>query len=140
MKQTEFVIYKKGSEYVENFISNSLSVSDINFHLSQDENLTIVPFDIACKRIEKIHTKKYCLKPWIEINKGEWWEMLEVLPPENWIRSAYGHWEGFRMMEYDTSNITGHYFRIEKRYFTASRRNTQNYSDLYKEIEKQFNL
>jgi len=137
MKQTEFVIYKKGSEYIENLISNNLSASDINSYLSQDKNLTIIPFDIACKRIEKINTKEY-IKPWIEIDKDNWWEMLEVLPPENWINRV--GFEAFRIMEYDTSNITGHYFRIGKRYFTAHRRNTQDYISMLKEIEKQFNL
>ena len=143
MKKVEMCIYKNGADCIQDVLSpdnNHLrytgeKVSEYLKRKGPEYNL--VSFEYACKKIEEINEKRY-INPWLEIKRGEYWDMLEVLPPENWVIRA--GFEAFRMMEYTTSNITGHYIRIDNRYFTAQRRNTQNYSTMYTEIQKQFNL
>lgn len=73
-----------------------------------------------------------------EITKEQWWEMYECLPPLRTISQDDGLFFAFLMSEYWTSNITGHYFRIQERYFSAKRRDTENPGDMYQEIMKQF--
>lgn len=50
-----------------------------------------------------------------EITMEQWWEMLEVLPPEGWKQT--GSNESFKMMEHWSGNITDIYARIGDRYF-----------------------
>lgn len=51
-----------------------------------------------------------------EITRAEWWEALEVLPPESWQHAGGG--ESFVMMEYYSGRITSIYVRLGERYFT----------------------
>lgn len=45
-----------------------------------------------------------------QISRADYWDALEVLPPENWQRDRI--FEHFRMMEYTTGNITTQYARL----------------------------
>lgn len=49
-----------------------------------------------------------------EITEAQWWEALEVLPPESWQHTGGG--ESFVMMEYYSGRITSIYVRLGKRY------------------------
>lgn len=51
-----------------------------------------------------------------EITRDDFWEMLEVLPPNGW-KQAPGC-ESFKMSEHWSGNIIGIYARIGDRYFT----------------------
>ncbi|CAM3559438.1 hypothetical protein [Parendozoicomonas haliclonae] len=53
--------------------------------------------------------EKYITPP-KQIDRAEWWDKLEVLPPENWQRG--GSFEHFRMMEYWTGTITNQYAKL----------------------------
>ena len=57
----------------------------------------------------------YWRKPPVEITRERFWEMLEVLPPEDW-RSNGDH-ETFKLMEYTSGNITAIFCRIGERYW-----------------------
>lgn len=87
--------------------------------------------------VRKAQEKEYC-KTWIETDREDFLEMLEVLPPENWTRGV--DTEAFRMSEYWTGTITSHYVRIGDRYFTAKRPAKQAILEYVKEIVKQFQL
>jgi len=143
MKKIKMCIYKKGADCIQDMVSvNSdylvYSGEKVSEYLERKgPEYNLVSLQYACEKIEEENTKQY-INPWVEIKRGEYWEMLEVLPPENWVIRA--GFEAFRMMEYTTSNITGHYVRIGSRYFTADRRNTQDYISMLNEIEKQFDL
>ena len=50
------------------------------------------------------------------ITEAQWWEMLEVLPPESWQNSGGG--ESFVLMEYYSGRITSIYVRLGKEYCT----------------------
>jgi hypothetical protein len=80
---------------------------------------------------------KYC-KPWRQITKEEWWEMLEVLPPENY--QFIGAATCFRMCEYDRMNLTGHYVKIADEcgdeYWYATRPAVREWSGYLDEIKK----
>lgn len=77
------------------------------------------------------------IMPWEEINSGEFFEMLNCLPPEKWetIRGV----EIFRIREYYTGNITTHFAALNKRYFKAQRRTTVKYTDLADEVQEAVN-
>jgi len=51
-----------------------------------------------------------------EITEKDFWEMLEVLPPEGWKQET--NCESFKLCEYWSGTITDIYARIGKRYFT----------------------
>jgi hypothetical protein len=56
--------------------------------------------------------------PPTEINEARFMEMLEVLPPVNWI--CDGESESFKLSERTYGNITAIFVRIEARYFELS--------------------
>lgn len=93
----------------------------------------VIPFDEAMPLIEAAQRAKY-LSDWKEITEEEWNDALEVLPPENW-RTVAGV-EIFRMMEYLTGTITGHYARLGERYFVANRCAKTRYDDIATEVYK----
>lgn len=63
-----------------------------------------------------------------EITEERWYEALECLPPEKWINC--NKVEIFRMREYEIENITRHYMRHGKRYFSALYRTSASYSEI----------
>lgn len=57
-------------------------------------------------------------QPVTETNKAHFWDMLEVLPPKEWINDSDG--ESFKMSERLHGNITDIFARIGNRYFTLT--------------------
>ena len=60
-------------------------------------------------------------EPLSETTKENYWNMLEVLPPQNWQRfgSLHGkHFEFFQMSEYDYGKITRYFVQHGERYYT----------------------
>ena len=91
----------------------------------------VMPYEEAARMIWAAQIAEYC-KPWQEITKEQWWDMLEVLPPEKWQKVAGV--EIFRMSEYTNGTVTGHYARLGERYFSANRDIRTDYADIAGEI------
>lgn len=100
-----------------------------------DDRLEFMAFDSAADRAFAQATGRLC-KPWARITKEEWWEALEVLPPEGWTTLNGGTAEVFRMCEYTWGAITMHYIRIRDRYWKANRVPTCP-EELIKQVMKQ---
>lgn len=88
-------------------------VRGMNLMLLRDENPEVVMGDLDEWVAQ--HEKSLIGTP-EEINKAEWWEALECLPPEGWHNLGGG--ESFKMMEYYSGRVTSIYVRILDRYFT----------------------
>ena len=95
------------------------------------QGLEVMPYEMAAPMMEAAQIAEYC-KPWREITKEQWWEMLEVLPPEKWQKVAGV--EIFRMSEYTSGTVTGHYAMLGDRYFSANRDIRTEYADIAGEI------
>lgn len=95
-----------------------------------NEGCEIMPLDDAVDLIEGLNAAQYD-KPWEETTKEDYWEMLEVLPPE-----AY---EGgcFRLCEYWTGTYTTHYIKRGERYYTAVRKAMKGWGRYQAELEQQ---
>jgi hypothetical protein len=139
-------IYQRGKQYIETACPKDIQpyrsqyggelfddlIKELNSKLKDgDYPYEIMPLDDACLIIEEINVSTHC-KPWREITKEDWWDKLEILPPEKW--ETVSGVEIFRMMEYYTGNITSHYARIGDRYFTAMRPTSTKYIDIAKEV------
>lgn len=72
--------------------------------------VTIMTWD----EYDKQHQALFIAPP-SEITKDEYWQMLEVLPPDDWQQDS--DTESFKMCEHMTGPITGIYARIGERYF-----------------------
>jgi hypothetical protein len=95
------------------------------------QGLEVMPYEMAAPMIDAAQVARHC-KPWREITEKEWWENLEVLPPEKW-QTLQGV-EIFRMSEYLSGNITGHFAKIGSRYFSANRDTRTEYNEIAAEI------
>jgi hypothetical protein len=93
----------------------------------------IMPLEKAFPLIQEAQRAKYC-NDWQEITEEEWYENLEVLPPEKW--ETLNGIEFFRMMETLTGNITAHYAKTGTRYFTANRERQKDYAALWFEVNQ----
>jgi hypothetical protein len=141
----DHVFYKAGSLNVEAFAIKDdsgiwvCSYSGKPQNEMKAEGAELMTWDDCLEAMKEAETKQL-RNPWKEIDKEEYNEMLEVLPPEKWSNGP--DFSMFRMMEYYTSNWTSHYCRIrmngEMRYFAATRQNTDKYADLTREITEQF--
>lgn len=84
--------------------------------------------------LDAAENAKY-LEPWQEICREEYWHYLEALPPQKWER-----WPGgsiFRMSEYYTSDITGHFAQIGERYFAGRFRTSgKTYAEHVADLEQ----
>lgn len=130
-------IYVEGERHIESYIKPDGFVAyqdnptTPDAYLASNPGAIILPLDDAVKKIRALDRAEYC-KPWVEISKETWWDMLEVLPPEKW--QTVGGVEMFRMSEYTCGNITGHYARIGERYFSADREAGNNFDELAFEV------
>jgi hypothetical protein len=57
----------------------------------------------------------FWIKPPVEIDEARYDEMLNVLPPADWVHS--GHTESFKMIERTSGNVTGIYCRVGEKFF-----------------------
>ena len=147
LKNDEFgvcrVIYKPGEIHLQSttYICSDTGVERVQFtggktldeYMAgkEGQGLEVMPYDIAAPMMEAAQLAEYC-KPWKEITKEQWWDMLEVLPPEKWEK-VQGV-EIFRMMEYTSGTVTGHFARLCERYFSANRDIRTGYADIAGEI------
>ena len=132
----QLVIYKSGETNIQTSITNGFAdYTDgklaIDYVNELGPEFKILPFAQAVELIETEQEKLF-INPWIEIKEDNFFENLEILPPEKW-QTVKGV-NMFRMCEYLTGNITAHYARIGKRYFTASRRTSSSYETLANEV------
>lgn len=139
------VIYKPGNRHIESttYICADTGVERVQYtggktlaeYMADMEELNpgleVMPYEMAAPMMEAAQVAEYC-KPWREITKEQWWDMLEVLPPEKWevVRGV----EIFRMMEYTSGTVTGHYARLGERYFSANRDIRTDFEDIAAEI------
>ena len=91
----------------------------------------IMPLDSAVPLMEEAQKAKYC-GDWQEITEEDWYEALEVLPPEKWetVRGV----NFFRMCEYLTGNITAHYAKLRGKYFTRNCSTSETYEELAEQV------
>tara|TARA_Y100001963_G_scaffold141737_1_gene210328 strand:- start:215 stop:682 length:468 start_codon:yes stop_codon:yes gene_type:complete len=151
MKQTQtradysaqiYAFYIYGKRHIETIVKKDGLVAYQDKPISPEQYLqanpkaSLMPLDEAVEQIQKINQAEYC-KPWEEVSEQSWWDMFEILPPENYVNR--GDWEMFRIQEYSTGNITAHYARIGKRYFFAERQTTASNSELLKELQETLN-
>ncbi len=146
IKGTDLVIYKKGETHLKNTVKDGKitrskpgQVPVVMETLTVEEYLKIlgpeyeaITLDEACTHIREEEDRAY-IGNWIEITESQWWEYLEVLPPEKW--QTVNGVEIFRMCEYWTGDITCHYAQLNNRYFSAHRRTSVKYEDIAKEIK-----
>ncbi len=129
------VIYEFGKTHTQAFLRKDgrCQYSGKTFTEVQKEypKCVILQLQHAIKHIRATENKLYIDTIWKEISEDDYMEMLEVLPPENWQGGI------FRMCEYWTSNITGHYVELDGKFYTAQRRNTTSYASIRAEIRKQ---
>lgn len=114
------------------YLNNLEKDQTVEEYLKANPGFECLPFDTVLEEIHTVQDRKL-LTEWKEINEDEWMDALECLPPQKW--QTVDGVNIFRMCEYTTGNITSHYARTEERYFTASRRITQSYEDMAKEIK-----
>ena len=147
LKNDEFgvcrVIYKPGERHLQSttYICSDTGVERVQFtggktldeYMAgkEGQGLEVMPYDMAAPMMEAAQLAEYC-KPWKEITKEQWWDMLEVLPPEKWEK-VQGV-EIFRMCEYTSGTVTGHFARLGERYFSANRDIRTGYADIAGEI------
>jgi hypothetical protein len=74
----------------------------------------LMDIDAADAMVEKAKHEKYVYGP-IEITEERFTEMLEILPPVGWKRSAGS--QSFKMSERMTGNLTAIFCEIGGRYF-----------------------
>lgn len=80
------------------------------------EHLSLID-DAELDRLVAEHNwTTYLNQPVQEITRETFWEMLEVLPPMNWVGGD--GFERFNMVERMTGSITSQYARLGDRYFT----------------------
>jgi len=137
------VIYKPGERHLQTvtFVCEETGVERVRYtggktvdeYLADKSGrgLEIMPYEMAAPMMEAAQVAEYC-KPWQEISEEKWRDMLEVLPPEKW-QTVKGV-EIFRMSEYTSGNITGHFARLGECYFSANRDTRTEYSDMAAEI------
>ena len=141
MTKDKMVIYQYGKTHIQDVL---IEGADGVFR-TQCEGLTFkeyvergkwdcvcITLDKAVELIEELNTKQF-IKPFHEISEEKYMEMLECLPPEKW--QTVDGVNIFRMSEYTTGIITGHYASYEGKYYTAERRTTTPYAEIAKEIK-----
>jgi hypothetical protein len=91
----------------------------------------IMPLEDAMPLMEEAQKAKYC-SDWQEITEDEWYENLEVLPPEKWetVRGV----NIFRMCEYLTGNITAHFAKLHGKFFTRNCATSETYEELSEQV------
>ena len=88
--------------------------------------------DFAVKEAEsmKEHYKVGTPK---QVSKARFWEMLEMLPPQNWVRLNGA--EGFRFAECLTGDLYSYFLRIGENYFEMVNHSGSDYSTMLQACE-----
>jgi len=91
----------------------------------------IMLLEDAMPLMEEAQKAKYC-GDWKEISEEEWYENLEVLPPEKWetVRGV----NIFRMCEYLTGNITAHFAKLNGKFFSRNCSILETYEELAEQV------
>lgn len=82
------------------------------------KRVLVLPWREAVDRVRAAGIEKYTT-PVVEVSEEDHDEMLNVLPPENWVRRE--GWSAFRMSEYYTGRITSHYVTMGGRFYHTRR-------------------
>jgi len=145
----EMVIYKPGNTNIRTTVTDGrcdytglnmsgdgrpavdLTVAEYLERLGPD--YVCIQFDDALGQIKEVQSDIY-IKPWKEISEDDYMYALECLPPEKWM--TVDNVNIFRMCEYTTCNITGHYAHHEDRFFQAYRRSSDGYDKLSREVKE----
>lgn len=80
--------------------------------------------DKAFDLIDQAESKIYNVWIWYETTKEKFYEMLEILPPEDYKRKNWN--EIFSMSEYLASNITTHFAFYNNKYYKWNFRTSYN--------------
>lgn len=99
------------SGYTHNAGGDDLTVEE--YLIVDERSLQLVTGAEVDAMMNAYYQKKYLSKPAEQITATQFFDALEVLPPENWVR---GWLEHFRMCEYLTGTITAQYARLGKLY------------------------
>ena len=87
----------------------------------QHPDAVILTLDEAAERIAARDRAKYC-RGWNETTRDHYWEMLEVLPPDDW--QTVDGIESFKMSERLTGDLTAIYATVgtgeTQRYFNMT--------------------
>lgn len=77
----------------------------------------VASLDDVLPMVEAAQRKAFCFPP-KEITEERFWDMLEVLPPHDWKRTADG--ESFKMCERTSGDITAIFAKVDGRYWEMS--------------------
>ena len=117
MPNTELCVYESGKTGIQTLLDDTGHCIYSGKPASDyaQRGFKIMPFTDALVLIEEALKDRYS-KPWQEISEEDYWDMLEILPPESYHPSGC-----FRMSEYLEGNYTAHYIANANRYWTATR-------------------
>jgi hypothetical protein len=97
--------------------------------ISDYSDAVLLNVDDAILEMENAYIDKVARK----ITKEQFWDALECLPPQNWVRRECT--ESFKMSEYLSGNITGIYVRIGEEYFTFHDRASMTHSQIVEKTQ-----
>ena len=94
-------------------------------YLKENPDLELMPFCRALELQGKAEAERYQAGTAKEISEEFYQEMLNCLPPDNWVN--YSHHESFRLSEDLTGSLSGFYIRVfdgifpnhKERFFTV---------------------
>jgi hypothetical protein len=91
-------------------------------------NAEIVPFDYAINCIEEAAKEKFNLLNPVEITEGQYYEMLECLPPEQYKSTEEG--TSFKISERTFGNITACFVHKNSKYYEVMARTHTKHEEL----------
>jgi hypothetical protein len=131
----ETACFAEDSEVLKSPYSGELFEDMLNELNAKRENgspeYQILKLDDVMPLIEASQIAKYC-GDWVEITEEDWYEKLEVLPPEKWetVRGV----NIFRMCEYLTGNITAHFAKLNGKFFARNCSTRETYEELAEQV------
>jgi len=97
-----------------------------------EEGCLVLPKKEAFELIYENENSLY-ITEWTQITEKKWWDALEELPPLRY--KSFQQCTFFFCSEAYTGNIHSCYCSVRGKYFTAMRRLTTNYDEMYEEIK-----
>lgn len=132
-REKDLVAYKKGSHTLVTQLTDDLKCVYTGKSYEDKRDL-VMTYEEASKIIDKVDREKY-VKPWKQVTKERFWNMLEVLPPCGW-NTTEGV-EMFFVSEAHTGNLHSHFASISNKYYEAIRDRTIARKNLVMELEMQ---